>query len=28
VFEFPVSRSEESMQLFETLAGIREEANV
>jgi probable F420-dependent oxidoreductase len=28
VFEFPVSRGEESMQLFETLAGIREEANV
>ena len=28
VFEFPVSRGEESMELFETLAGIREEANV
>ncbi len=28
VFEFPVSRGEESMDLFETLAGIREEANV
>ena len=26
VFEFPVSRGEESMDLFETLAGIREEA--
>jgi probable F420-dependent oxidoreductase len=28
VFEFPVSRGEESMDLFETLASIREEANV
>lgn len=28
VFEFPVSRGEESMELFETLAAIREEANV
>jgi len=28
VFEFPVSRGEESMDLFETLAGIREEAGV
>jgi probable F420-dependent oxidoreductase len=28
VFEFPVSRGEESMTLFETLAGIREEAGV
>ena len=28
VFEFPVSRGEESMELFETLAGIREEAGV
>lgn len=28
VFEFPVSRGEESMELFESLAGIREEANV
>ena len=28
IFEFPVSRGEESMGLFETLAGIREEANV
>ena len=28
VFEFPVSRGEESMDLFETLAGIREEADV
>lgn len=28
VFEFPVSRGEESMELFETLASIREEANV
>jgi len=28
IFEFPVSRGEESMALFETLAGIREEAGV
>jgi len=28
IFEFPVSRGEESMELFETLAGIREEAGV
>jgi hypothetical protein len=28
VFEFPVSRGEESMDLFETVAGIREEAGV
>jgi len=28
VFEFPVSRGEESMYLFETLASVREEANV
>jgi len=28
VFEFPVSRGEESMALFETLADIREEARV
>jgi probable F420-dependent oxidoreductase len=28
IFEFPVSRGEESMGLFETLAGIREEAGV
>ena len=28
VFEFPVSRGEESMYLFETLASIREEASV
>jgi probable F420-dependent oxidoreductase len=28
VFEFPVSRGEESMELFETLASIRREANV
>ena len=28
IFEFPVSRGEESMSLFETLAGIREEAGV
>jgi hypothetical protein len=28
VFEFPVSRGEESMDLFETLAGIREESGV
>jgi probable F420-dependent oxidoreductase len=28
VFEFPVSRGEESMELFETLASIREEAGV
>lgn len=28
VFEFPVSRGEESMDLFETLAGIRQEAGV
>jgi probable F420-dependent oxidoreductase len=28
VFEFPVSRGEESMYLFETLAGVREEAGV
>jgi alkanesulfonate monooxygenase SsuD/methylene tetrahydromethanopterin reductase-like flavin-dependent oxidoreductase (luciferase family) len=28
VFEFPVSRGEESMDLFETLASIRQEANV
>jgi probable F420-dependent oxidoreductase len=28
VFEFPVSRGEESMELFETLASIREEADV
>lgn len=28
VFEFPVSRGEESMTLFETLAGIREESGV
>jgi alkanesulfonate monooxygenase SsuD/methylene tetrahydromethanopterin reductase-like flavin-dependent oxidoreductase (luciferase family) len=28
VFEFPVSRGEESMDLFETLAGIREDAGV
>ena len=28
VFEFPVSRGEESMYLFETLASIREDAGV
>jgi alkanesulfonate monooxygenase SsuD/methylene tetrahydromethanopterin reductase-like flavin-dependent oxidoreductase (luciferase family) len=28
IFEFPVSRGEESMELFETLASIREEAGV
>jgi probable F420-dependent oxidoreductase len=28
VFEFPVSRGEETMELFETLAGIREESGV
>ena len=28
IFEFPVSRGEESMALFETLAAIREEAGV
>jgi probable F420-dependent oxidoreductase len=28
IFEFPVSRGEESMALFETVAGIREEAGV
>lgn len=28
IFEFPVSRGEESMTLFETLAGIRDEAGV
>jgi len=28
VFEFPVSRGEESMELFETLASIREETGV
>ena len=28
IFEFPVSRGEESMALFEALAGIREEAGV
>jgi probable F420-dependent oxidoreductase len=28
IFEFPVSRGEESMALFETLAGIREDAGV
>jgi len=28
VFEFPVSRGEESMELFETLASIRDEAAV
>jgi probable F420-dependent oxidoreductase len=28
VFEFPVSRGEESMELFETLASLREEASV
>ena len=28
IFEFPVSRGEESMELFDTLAGIREEAGV
>ena len=28
VFEFPVSRGEETMELFETLAGVREESGV
>ncbi len=27
IFEFPVSRGEESLDLFETLAGMREEAH-